>query len=194
MADVTSPLDYIIYTAAVIAALGAIGGSLLGIIKLSIKASLFYKGINKVVSELSPNDGSSVKDAISRIENRQLRSESRQHIITDQSNLPYFETDNEGKCTWINKSYCNLVGRSREECYGHGWVLNVHPDDREYVSREWEMAISDQRDFALDYRFYQINNETPIPVHVKAHVIKNDLDKKVIGWVGFVTVINNYNV
>jgi diguanylate cyclase (GGDEF)-like protein/PAS domain S-box-containing protein len=64
-----------------------------------------------------------------------------------------FETDAGGARTYVNDRWCEMAGLPREAAVGMGWLAAVHPDDRSCVEAEWNTAVRERRDFALEYRF-----------------------------------------
>jgi len=112
-----------------------------------------HRKINHIFEELTPNHGSSIKDKINRMD-KQLSENTllttrifdRQRWILDNENIIVFESDNEGKCVWANKKYCDWLKRDDKYFLGHGWKNAIHPDDRERTSEYWETCVKDGRD------------------------------------------------
>jgi diguanylate cyclase (GGDEF)-like protein/PAS domain S-box-containing protein len=64
-----------------------------------------------------------------------------------------FQTDADGARTFVNDRWCELSGMRRDVALGEGWTAAIHPDDRVRVDTEWNTAVEQRRDFALEYRF-----------------------------------------
>jgi len=64
-----------------------------------------------------------------------------------------FQTDAYGARTFVNDRWCDLSGMRRDMALGEGWMAAIHPDDRVRVETEWNSAVEQRRDFALEYRF-----------------------------------------
>jgi PAS domain S-box-containing protein len=112
-----------------------------------------HNKINHILEELTPNHGSSIKDKINKMdaqlsENTLLtgRIFDRQRWILDNEDIIVFESDNDGKCVWANKKYCDWLKRDNKYFLGHGWKNAIHPDDREQTSEYWEECVADSRD------------------------------------------------
>jgi len=112
-----------------------------------------HNKINHILEELTPNHGSSIKDKINKMdaqlsENTLLtgRIFDRQRWILDNEEIIVFESDNDGKCVWVNKKYCDWLKRDNKYFLGHGWKNAIHPDDREQTSEYWEECVADSRD------------------------------------------------
>jgi diguanylate cyclase (GGDEF)-like protein/PAS domain S-box-containing protein len=64
-----------------------------------------------------------------------------------------FQTQGDGERTFVNDRWCELSGMPREAAVGEGWLAAIHSEDRARVEAEWNSAVADRRDFALEYRF-----------------------------------------
>jgi PAS domain-containing protein len=107
--------------------------------------------ISFIHSELTPNHGSSIKDKINRIEDRIACQNStidkishRQIWLLDNESVPLFETDIDGKFTWVNKKFKDLVHRDDKYLLGYGWKNIIHDRDRDAVIDKFMKCITDQ--------------------------------------------------
>ena len=110
--------------------------------------------------------------------------ESFQRSILNISDIPTFETDANGSCTFINNAYIQLVGRQFDDLKKYGWLNIVHPDDRARVKEEWRSAYSDKRSF--EHRFRIVCKEGVIySVLCETHpiIVGND-DGDADGYIG----------
>lgn len=147
------------------------------------------ESIKSIEKELKPNGGSSLRDAIKRIENAQILQEQRLMLILDSNpEIGVFETDELGNCTRVNNTYCRILNKTPEECYGMGWTTALHPDDKEKVFNEWNLAVKYSRPFEGEYRFIRTHG-IPFNVKGKAFPIFNK-DGKVFAWIGTITIIS----
>ncbi|MBK7834816.1 MAG: PAS domain S-box protein [Gemmatimonadetes bacterium] len=80
-------------------------------------------------------------------------SEARYRELTNVAPVGIFETDTQGACTWINRTFGELSDLQPHEAAGDGWLMAVHPDDRPRVAAEWFSALTERREFCLEYRF-----------------------------------------
>ncbi|MBE9214153.1 PAS domain S-box protein [Plectonema cf. radiosum LEGE 06105] len=64
-----------------------------------------------------------------------------------------FQTDNQGKCLFVNPRWLEITGISSEEAMGEGWAKTLHPEDKEEVFCQWYDAAAQGREFAMEYRF-----------------------------------------
>jgi diguanylate cyclase (GGDEF)-like protein/PAS domain S-box-containing protein len=64
-----------------------------------------------------------------------------------------FETDAHGQCRFVNRRWQEYTGVSGTAALGTGWANAVHPLDRDNVVAEWQAAVAERREFALEFRF-----------------------------------------
>lgn len=112
-----------------------------------------------VAEEFKPNSGSSMKDAIIRIEeklenviNEQQRHTAKQWAFIANADEPVFETDQQGLCTRVNTMFNNLTERSGEDVLGRGWENIIHQDDKLRVFRDWEDAVTKSKSYEATFR------------------------------------------
>lgn len=110
------------------------------------------KKVDIILSELTPNHGSSLKDKVGRIENSLHENTKltqtlldRQRWILDNQETAIFECDESGLCIWTNDAYKTLLKRDSTELIGNGWRNFIHESDRERVVTEWDSAITEGR-------------------------------------------------
>lgn len=174
---------------------GAVGGFVLVVVNLKKVFKVLYnlfvtlpESIKYIEQEFKPNGGSSLKDAIKRIENRQIIQEQRLLFILDSNpDVGVFETDELGNCTRVSLTYCHMLNKTQDECTGMGWTTALYPEDKEKVFVEWSNAIKFNRPFDMKYRFMRANG-APFEVHGKANPIFAK-DGKILAWLGMVKLV-----
>jgi PAS domain S-box-containing protein len=115
--------------------------------------------LTRVVKEVLPNGGSSLRDAVSRVENASVEHGAYLRVLagTMRANLDsdpvraLFETDAHGANLWVNKTYLRWVNRSAAEMQGWGWLAAIADRDRVRVRTEWESAVEERRQFNCRY-------------------------------------------
>ncbi len=58
----------------------------------------------------------------------------------DASPLGLFQTDPDGRCTYVNKRYEVLSGMFAADALGNGWIQAIHTQDRIKVFRAWRQS------------------------------------------------------
>lgn len=66
-------------------------------------------------------------------------------------------TDPEGNCLYANPAWCQMAGLSLEEALGRGWLLGIHPEDRNMVFSNWNHMVESKGRWGLEYRFQDRN-------------------------------------
>jgi len=183
----------------VVAGAGAIGTIYLFISKkIYIPAKNYFKSISDSVGqipainsrisdiskELSTNGGLSIKDSVNRIDKNMYYLEQRQKaILTSSKQICYFETDNHGNLTTVNRLYQRLTNRTIEELMGYGWLNIIEESDREKVRTEWNRCITNIEEFH-DIFYIQNTDGIKCRVRIEAFPIKSK-DNGLLGYVGF---------
>lgn len=97
--------------------------------------------------------------------------------------IPVFETDMHGHCTYVNPAYSKLTGLTVEEAIGEGWVEAIHPEDRTRVFKAWTSATEAAIDFNSFYRSKNVVTSISTDVRASAKPL-HDGAGNVVGWVG----------
>lgn len=182
-----------------------IGGSLMGIVafhKAVVKPTWDYikaaqererlqlvqsEKIDKIWSEVSTNGGGSIKDAIGRIEKRQILSEQRAKVTANRLELAYTSYNARGECIEASLYFCRLIGRSEGELIGNQWLSCIHKEDRHRFMEEWNEAIESGIELNTEYRITTLSGDT---LKVKAIMSPLFGDNKLLGYFGTIEKIN----
>ncbi|AWG45844.1 MULTISPECIES: PAS domain S-box protein [unclassified Massilia] len=95
-------------------------------------------------------DVSELKDAESRLAD----SEERFRALVEGFGQAVWETDADGNFVVPSPSWCAYTGQREAASLGRGWLDAVHPDDREYVQREWRAALAMRRAINMEFRVH----------------------------------------
>lgn len=145
------------------------------------------KKLDTIYYELQPNGGKSLKDQINKLSISMVRLHTRMTALYAYNEQPVFESDSSGKCLWINRAYCRMIGSTPEEVYGNGWRNYILPEDLKEVSEKWDEAIKDQRDFKMSYKMVSSQGRI-INCTCEAFVIRDDDGKlQNLGYIGFIS-------
>jgi len=146
--------------------------------------------LEEISKEFRTNGGATVKDSLARIELTTARGEERQKILLGLVPYAVFETDKEGHCTYVNRSYLRWTGRTEDEVLGDGWVNILAQDERERVTNEWDRAIKHKRLFEARYSIYNESTGERFPVLCRAFPMYSCLNDKTddspLGWFGVI--------
>ena len=82
-----------------------------------------------------------------RVEDALRESEARFRTICETSPLGIFMMDENRNVTYVNRSACEITGRSIEDLGGQGWREMIYQEDRQHVSDQWDTAARTQTAF-----------------------------------------------
>lgn len=134
-------------------------------------------------------------------ERKQAEEAAREHaqrfrILASLSPVGAFLTDAEGHCTYVNQRWCELSGLSAAAAMGNGWLEAVHPEERDWVSSEWQKSVAAGTPFKLELRFLlpaQVTGGRPGTTWALVQsVAQRDSEGRIQGYVGSVTEISLY--
>lgn len=148
--------------------------------------------LQKIAKQLYPNSGTSLVDAVNRIEvnqtviYRELRVIARRQMLFDEAlGIATFVADQHGDCINASSSYLELSGLTIEEVRRDGWRNVVSNDERDRISREWDAVVREGRDLHIETVYQNIRTREQIPVQVDAYAV--EFNGVIAGWVGHVT-------
>lgn len=179
-----------IETGHILTALGLVGTGIwrvfIKVIKPAMKEAKakkrkLYDMVTKIHHEINYNNGSSIKDAITRIESRIGRLEDNQRIVMNVQNVAFWESDADGLVTYVSPALCKLVGRSESEIMGNNWVSCIEPSDKEKVFDAWNFSVETKSPFDEYYRYKKPDGGN---VHVWGLAFHKVENGKLIGSLG----------
>lgn len=109
-------------------------------------------------------------------------SEERFRRLVETYAQAVWETNVAGEVVEDSPSWRAYTGQTLEEWVGYGWVNAVHPDDREYVERQWREAVAAKRNVNAEFRLnhapsgYRWTNVRATPLYSE--------DGSIVKWVG----------
>jgi len=148
-----------------------------------------YQRIQIMSQEFRPNGGSTLRDAINRIEEKIALQEQKTSAIIKSFPIGTWVSDEKGKCIDVNKSLCQIMGRTESEIKGDNWSNWVHPAEKEHVFEEWYRCVQNDLNFDMEYR-YVLPSKKIQKVHGTAYQLKNDKGK-IVGFLGTLEAIGS---
>lgn len=145
------------------------------------------KAVREVQKEVHPNGGHSMKDEIRTILSRVDTSIARFLAFNDDAEVGQFITDRNGRCTWVNRTFCRITGRTDSEVLGWGWLSAILDEERDSVHEEWETTVNEERNYERVQHYVRPDGKV-VATTVKARPI-TDAQGKVIEFVGFVCLL-----
>jgi len=95
-------------------------------------------------------DVSELKEAEARL----AESEQRFRALVEGFGQAVWETDAQANFVQPSPSWCAYTGQREAASMGKGWLDAVHPDDRDYVQREWRAALAMRRGINMEFRVH----------------------------------------
>lgn len=141
-----------------------------------------YGKIQKMAEEFRPNGGSTLRDAINRIEDKVTSNEQKTLAIIKSLPLGTWIADDKGKWSDPNKSLCRITGRTESELKGDNWSNWIIPNEKEDVFDEWKRCVENDLNFDMEFNIFLPDGKSQ-KVHAVAYQLK-DSSGKLKGFLG----------
>ena len=145
-----------------------------------LRAEQYMVVLDQIAAEFRPNGGSSMKDALNRLEKRSVTRDANIQAIMNYQRMAVWESDKDGGCVWASDALLELTGLTMDQMRGNGWSVAVPEEERERVFTEWQAAVEQHREF---HARYHVGIKTPVPVIGRAYLVK-DHHGTITGFVG----------
>ncbi len=109
-------------------------------------------------------------------------SEKRFRLLSENSPVGVFETDVNGKCTYINKRCCRMAGLTEQEALGDGLAAAIHPEDRYSYFSQWRETLSEMGEYTKEIRFVNKAGETSWVINRVVQITGNN--GQIVGYMG----------
>jgi PAS domain-containing protein len=146
------------------------------------QAKEFYDKIDKIFEEFDHSIEGSLKHQLVIMTVKINLVEQFFKTTLDLERMSLFQTDNHGKVTWANRLFLNLVKKNLNEVLGDAWVSIISQEEREYVIKEWERAIEQERGFYL--KFHILSGDEKKLVYAKTFPYSLNSGSPIMGYVG----------
>ena len=154
-------------------------------------------GAMRIISAVNtpiPEQGlmiSTVHDVTDRklAEDALRESERRYQIMAESSPVGIFRCDRNSRCRYVNRRWREITGLTTAQAADEGWLEAVHPDDRQAVTRNWQLAVMEGQVFRTECRFRRPRGLTTW-VFVQAEPVF-DSRQQLSGYIGSVTDISD---
>jgi PAS domain S-box-containing protein len=140
---------------------------------------------HKMTSEQSDNES----DTFAQAEVQPSASEHHFASLVAASPVGILYTDLNGVCTYANDRYCEILGTETADLIGQAWHQAYHPQDLEWIQREFESSLLKNRPMQIEYRIQRADG-TEVWVYGQS-VRVHDSEGQTIGYVGTITDISD---
>jgi two-component system sensor histidine kinase VicK len=86
-------------------------------------------------------------------------SEERFKTITNATPVGLWMTDENGKNSFINKTWIQWTSIPVEKQYGDGWLEAVLAADKDYVTKKFKQSFLDRENFSAEFRIQRKNGQ-----------------------------------
>jgi PAS domain S-box-containing protein len=117
------------------------------------------------------------------------QSEERYRYLAETIPQLVWTCDARGSCDYVNQRLCDYTGFSFEQAIGQGWLLAVHPDDRQTSQALWIDAVRQSTYYRDEYRFRRASDGS-YRWHLVLGLPVKDTRGGVLKWFGTCTDIN----
>lgn len=139
------------------------------------------KTLGEALSELRPNGGASLRDAVNRLDAKVETSLALTRGLISAGDM-IVEFDQHGHLASISRNALRILERSESELLGNNWMGCLRQSQRAGAEAEMASAVREGRDINLQLDF-GLPDGGFIPVHLSARVVRGPLGK-ISCWVG----------
>ncbi len=184
-------LEALVLVAAAVGGVAAIWRLVwLPIIKASLRVKAFFKrlcdSLDKInvidsrVMELEKqtrtNGGTSLKDDLNLIKERLISIENLVSVQMEEDEHGVFICDSLGNNSYLNRTYCHLLGVTKEELTGQSWRSFVPHNVAESYEALWKEAFSSNREISTDLPLQRADGKI-LCSHISAFPLSRSTDK-----------------
>ena len=157
--------------------------------------------LQDIKSELHPNGGFSLRDAIDKLTAGQanlaqslatLDHQNRAMLGFHDENRGWFFTDASGNLTWLSAQVLRWVGRSMPEVIGDRWRSIIYPSMRDEVFKWWHDTSATGSYGEMDQAYITADG-SKIRIRVFASPVFDERTRALLGYVGTITRLDKIN-
>lgn len=153
---------------------------------VSINGSPYRNSKGEIVGTIG-----AISDITENKEGRKIleQSEKKYRSVVEQVREVIFQTDAEGRISFINPFWTEITGYSNEETIGQNLLDYIHKDDRKYCVDQFVNIIYQKKPFIRFITRFKTKNNEYRWVEVNARM-SYDENKNILGTSGTVTDIH----
>lgn len=148
--------------------------------------------VKKILHELSPNHGASLKDKVTKMEqsfdeykNLVKYVYTTQNWILSMFEKMLFKCDESGNWIWVNEKLSDTLNITENYLLNNGWRNFILEKDRESVMNMWDDCVQNKKDICIITNFTVTGDDlNPASNILKVTIIAERLDDKTyVGWI-----------
>lgn len=147
---------------------------------------IYFKGKRDIVIYL--------EDITASKKNEMNFKQSRDLCLHLLDNFPslMWKIDEEGKCSYVNKSWLQFSGLKFEEALEFGWLNTLHPEDREKCIKIYRDSFLNMKSYKMEYRMRRYDGE--YRYCISRGKPYHDPEGKFVGYTGVVHDITDMRI
>ena len=79
------------------------------------------------------------------------------HLMAEAMPQIVWIRQSDGKNVFLNQQWIDYTGLSMEESYDHGWIIPLHPDDKQRAWDAWQNAVNNNSNYCLECRLRRVD-------------------------------------
>ena len=140
----------------------------------------------KIDEHLKPNGGSSIKDALDRIEAKLQTVEATQRALLDlhEADAGHFLTESDGSFFWVSDKFSEIMDIVREDCLGLDWIKAIKESEQMAMYSNW--AFIKNTKSTANFTF---STKSGVSVLFRSVPVIDPKDR-IVGFVGNIKPVN----
>jgi PAS domain S-box-containing protein len=114
-------------------------------------------------------------------------SENRYVTLAESAPVGIFRVETTGQCVYVNERWSHITGRPKESALGWGWLDILHPQERDRIVPEFQLALKQGQIYRQEAKCLYPDGQ--IKWFDCQAVPETDHQGQVIGYIGTVTDI-----
>ena len=135
-------------------------------------------GTNIDITE-SKNAEQEIIEAKEQIEINEAKFKS----YTEKSPVAIYTTNKDGDCNYVNETWLKISGFKYKDALKKGWLKAIHPEDLDFVNKNWYKSVASKGKWRYEYRFVNKKTKEVVWVEATAKELFNDKNE-IIGYLG----------
>ncbi|HXG85775.1 MAG TPA: PAS domain-containing protein [Pyrinomonadaceae bacterium] len=147
------------------------------------------ESIRRIELEVKTNGGSSLKDAVGRIERDVSYATAKLRHLDEAADAAIFEMDEAGNLIFANAALCKMLNADDADLTDRKWIHKVVPEQRQRVKQEWADAFENKCNLdSSQMIFYNERSFIKVRVQATPHINQKD---ELRGFFGKITKISD---
>jgi two-component system sensor histidine kinase/response regulator len=87
------------------------------------------------------------------------KSEAKFRTLGESAPDCIFLADRLGQWVYCNSPWTKMTGLSGDESMGRGWIRALHPEDKDKIIGQWDLALRERKDLSQEFRVLTATGE-----------------------------------